>query len=194
MHGGDEELMASWFASAMCTARDKLTGPPNGDALQYMLDREKLTDAPTGTPWDARAFDEWWRNRGRSTGYWFPEEHIHTAMAAYAAGRAAAPAVGQVSAAQLFIVFNPGEEKSAPLDAASRVWDYWNNKANKLNALILSRAAPTRPDSESLCISCGHKALDHGWTEGRCYFHDRTVQPVKRCHCDKFEPPAEEER
>jgi hypothetical protein len=38
-YGGDEELMASWFASAMMAKHDAMCGPPNGDALQYKLDR-----------------------------------------------------------------------------------------------------------------------------------------------------------
>jgi hypothetical protein len=37
--GGDPELMLSWFASAMMCMHDKLMGPPNGDAMQYLIDR-----------------------------------------------------------------------------------------------------------------------------------------------------------
>ena len=35
-----EEWIASWIASAMCTARDN-GRPVNGDQLQYMVDLEK---------------------------------------------------------------------------------------------------------------------------------------------------------
>ena len=50
-YGGDEELMASWFASAMCAARDAMLGPPNGDAAEYMQNRaQRRGEQPMSKP------------------------------------------------------------------------------------------------------------------------------------------------
>jgi hypothetical protein len=42
-----------------------------------------------------------------------------------------------------------------------------------------------RPDNSSICVTCGHTALDHG-SHGRCEHLDRTVNPAVRCHCEDF--------
>ncbi len=37
--------------------------------------------------------------------------------------------------------------------------------------------------NEEICEHCNHSMSDHG-SEGRCYFVDRSKNPVVRCHCE----------